>query len=250
MGTFIAAHILIVCELFDEFHLVDKTENSRFRKLAVFDRALIFQLPEDLGRGKARIGVLEETDLLAKSIVDLPTDTAVRPPGGKQPVKPGVFVGKMPFLDRAGRIVADLTVRSFDAFSRDVTVISPKGFIVFLCAGNEWCDGGLAHKGDRLTLVLVHKEPPCMIFLHHRRRSQECRVKLCGKCKKPRGSPAYLHELHGIKRKAVLDEGSDLPEEDRFRQEPLAPKVRISADDGFDIVFVDGGVPVTDSVPI
>jgi hypothetical protein len=73
---------------------------------------------------------------------------------------------------------------------------------------------------------------------------------LCGKCKKPRGGPAYLHELHGIKRKAVSDEGRDLPEEDRFRQEPLAPKVRISADDGFDVVFVDGGVPVTDSVPI
>jgi hypothetical protein len=113
----------------------------------------------------------------------------------------------MPFLDRAGRIVADLTVRSFDAFSRDVTVICPKGFIVFLCAGNEWRDSGIAHKGDRLTLVLIHKEPPCMIFLYHRRRGQECRVKLCGKCKKARGGSAYLHELHGIKRKAVSDEG-------------------------------------------
>ena len=30
----------------------------------------------------------------------------------------------------------------------------------------------------------------------------------------------------------------------------MAPKVRISADDGFDAVFVDGGVLFTDSVPV
>ncbi len=73
---------------------------------------------------------------------------------------------------------------------------------------------------------------------------------LCGKCKKPRGGPAYLHELHGIKRKAAADEGGDIRKMNRFREEPLKPEAHISADDGLDIVFVDGRVLFTDSVPV
>ena len=72
---------------------------------------------------------------------------------------------------------------------------------------------------------------------------------LCGKCKKPRSGPAYLHELHGIKRKAAADEGGDIRKTKRFGEEPLKPEACISADDGLDIVFVDGRVLFTDSVP-
>ena len=89
-----------------------------------------------------------------------------------------------------------------------------------------------------------------MIFLHHRRRKQGCRVKLCGKYKKSGGGSAYLHELHGIKRQAASDERWDLRKTDRFGEEPLTPETLISADDGFDIVFVDGRILITDSIPI
>ena len=125
--------------------------------------------------------MFEVTDLLVKGIVDLPADTAVRTARREQSVKPGVFIGKVPFLNGAGRIMTDLPVRSFDAFGGDITVISPQGYIVFLRAGNEWRDGGIAHEGNRLAFVLVHREPPCMIFLHHKRRKRDCRVMLCGK---------------------------------------------------------------------
>ena len=104
--------------------------------------------------------MLEVTDLLVKCIVDLTAYAAVRTTRGKQSVKSGVFVSKMPFLDGAGGLVSDLAVRSLDSFGADITVISPQGFVVFLRAGNEWSDGGITHKGDRLTFVLVHKEPP------------------------------------------------------------------------------------------
>ena len=116
MGPFIAPHIRIVRELFRKFHLFNEAEDGGFGKLTVFDRTLIFQLPEDLGCGKTRASVLDVTDLLVKSVIDLTAYTAVRATRGKQSVKSGVFVGKMPFLDGSGGIMAELAVRSFDSF--------------------------------------------------------------------------------------------------------------------------------------
>ena len=164
VGTFVTTHILIARELFRKFHLVNETEHGRFRQLAIFDRTFILQLSEDLGCGKAGIGVFKETDLLVKRVVDFPADATVRAACWEQSVKPGIFIGKMPFLDGTGGIMADLAVRSFNASCRDITIISPQGFIVFLCAGDEWRDGGVAHKGNRLAFVLVHKEPSFQDF--------------------------------------------------------------------------------------
>lgn len=73
---------------------------------------------------------------------------------------------------------------------------------------------------------------------------------LCGKCKKHRGGSSYLHELHGIKRKAASDEGGDLRKADRFGEKFLKPESCISADDGFDMVFVNGWILVTDRVAV
>lgn len=73
---------------------------------------------------------------------------------------------------------------------------------------------------------------------------------LCGKWEKLRGGSAYLHELHGIKRKAAADKGGDFRQPDRFGKEPLQPERYISPDDGSYIVLINGRVVLTDSIRV
>ena len=60
----------------------------------------------------------------------------------------------------------------------------------------------------------------------------------------------YLHELHRIKRYAVPDKRPDLQKGDRFGKEPLQPEEDVSADNGFDVVLIDGRVRFTDGIPV
>ena len=108
--------------------------------------------------------MFKETALLVKRVVDFPADATVRAACWEQSVKPGIFIGKMPFLDGTGGIMADLAVRSFNASCRDITIISPQGFIVILRTGNERRDGGILHQSDRLAFVLVHKGTLLVLF--------------------------------------------------------------------------------------
>ena len=73
---------------------------------------------------------------------------------------------------------------------------------------------------------------------------------LCGIRKKPHGSPAYLHELHGIKRTAVRNEQGEVCQADSFREEPLEPEKKIAPDDRLDAVFVDHRVLHADVFPV
>ena len=89
-----------------------------------------------------------------------------------------------------------------------------------------------------------------MVFLPHKGKKNRCRVRLCGKREKDRRSSVYLHELHRIKCKTAADEGGDPRKADRFGAEALTPEMSVSADDGLDIVFVDGRVLLADSVAV
>ncbi len=89
-----------------------------------------------------------------------------------------------------------------------------------------------------------------MIFIHHKRRNGSCRVKLCGSRKKYSGGPAYLHELHGIKRKAVTDKGGNRCQGDGFGKQSLAPEKDISPDDRFNAVLIDRWVVFTHGIPV
>ena len=89
-----------------------------------------------------------------------------------------------------------------------------------------------------------------MIFLYHKGDGGRCRVKLCGSWEKDNGGPVYLHELHGIKRKAVTDKGTDFRKTDRLGKEALQPEKDIPSDDGFDVVLIDGRIVPTHSIPV
>lgn len=60
----------------------------------------------------------------------------------------------------------------------------------------------------------------------------------------------YLHELHGIKRKAVTDKGTDLRKTDRLGKEALQPEKDIPSDDGFNVILIDGWIILTHSIPV
>ena len=144
----------------------------------------------------------------------------------------------------------DLSVRSLDAFCGDIAKVGVQGFIVVLDAGDKRGDGGILHKSDCLSFVLVHREPPLNDLLHHKRKEACCRVKLCGRCEQDSGGPPDLHELHRIKRKTVMYEGGDLRNPDLFGEESLEPEAPEPADNGFYIIFINGGISLTNSISV
>ena len=94
------------------------------------------------------------------------------------------------------------------------------------------------------------KEPSLCCFFYHKRKECTCRVKLCGSCKKQAGSSADLHELHGIKRKAVKDQGGDLSKADGFGQKSLEPEQKIPPDNGFHVVLIDRRVIFANGIAV
>lgn len=134
----------------------------------------------------------------------------------------------------------EFSIRSLNSFCRDFRVKSGLAWIVFIQACNDGCDHSIAHQCDFVLFFLFHRYL-ASFFLKDNEKGSACRVRLCWRDKKFIGGCFNLHELSG---KASGDQNADIGKEERYGEKPLPPMEPVTADDGFQVVFIHTALPV------